>query len=360
MNQRLYLDIHVLQTLPPSCVNRDDTGSPKTAVYGGVTRARVSSQCWKHAMREMFKDQFPAEMLAKRTKRIVSLVAEEITALDASLDAKAEALAKKALDTVLKIKEKTEDGTGALFFISNAQTKAVAKIAVDEENGVRSSDKELKEKLYAALTKQPGIDVALFGRMVADDPSMNNDACAQVAHSISTHKVHNEADYFTAVDDCSAEDNAGAGHIGTVEFNSSTMYRYATIAVHELKKQLGDETAKVVRGFTDAFVRSMPTGKQNTFANRTLPDMVYVCARTDQPINMAGAFERPIVAANGGYAESSKARLAEYAESIYRDYTDAPAYSFGVGVPGQLTDNMPLKDMLAALETLIEKESANV
>ena len=43
MKKRLYVDFHVLQTVPPSCINRDDTGSPKTAIYGGVTRARVSS-----------------------------------------------------------------------------------------------------------------------------------------------------------------------------------------------------------------------------------------------------------------------------------------------------------------------------
>ena len=49
----LYVDVHVLQTVPPSCVNRDDTGSPKTAVYGGAVRARVSSQAWKRAVRSM-------------------------------------------------------------------------------------------------------------------------------------------------------------------------------------------------------------------------------------------------------------------------------------------------------------------
>ena len=47
MNKRLYVDFHILQTVPPSCINRDDTGSPKTAVYGGVLRARVSSQAWE-------------------------------------------------------------------------------------------------------------------------------------------------------------------------------------------------------------------------------------------------------------------------------------------------------------------------
>lgn len=128
--------------------------------------------------------------------------------------------------------------------------------------------------------------------MVASDPSLNYDAAAQVAHSISTHAVQNEYDYFTAVDDCAPEDNAGAGHLGTVEYNSSTLYRYATVNTAELAEQLGaKEVPGVVRAFADAFIRSMPTGKQNTFANRTLPDAVYVTIRGDQPVNLCGAFE---------------------------------------------------------------------
>lgn len=124
------------------------------------------------------------------------------------------------------------------------------------------------------------MDMALFGRMVADDPSLNYDAAAQVAHSISTHAVQNEYDYFTAVDDCQAEDNAGAGHLGTVEYNSSTLYRYATVNVMELAGQLGaEQAAETVRAFGEAFLFSMPTGKQNSFANRTLPDAVYVTIR---------------------------------------------------------------------------------
>lgn len=94
------------------------------------------------------------------------------------------------------------------------------------------------------------MDMALFGRMVADEPSLNYDAAAQVAHSISTHAVQNEYDYFTAVDDCQAEDNAGAGHLGTVEYNSSTLYRYATVNVMELAGQLGaEQAAETVRAF---------------------------------------------------------------------------------------------------------------
>ena len=274
MKKRLYVDFHVLQTVPPSCINRDDTGSPKTAIYGGVTRARVSSQAWKHAMRQAFVEEslLDEEDVGKRTKKAAELVKKQILALDSELDA--DKLAKKALEnTGIKSDDK---GTKALFFMSTAQAKALAVLAVE---GV-ADKKQYKDALKAA----PSMDMALFGRMVADDPSLNYDAAAQVAHSISTHTVQNEFDYFTAVDDCAPEDNAGAGHLGTVEYNSATLYRYATVNVLELVRTLGaEQTAQTVRAFGEAFIRSMPTGKQNSFANRTLPDAVYVTLRQGQP-----------------------------------------------------------------------------
>ena len=273
MKKRLYVDFHVLQTVPPSCINRDDTGSPKTAIYGGVTRARVSSQAWKHAMRQAFVEEslLDEEDVGKRTKKVTELVEKEITALAPDMDAAK--LAKKTLDNAgIKNDEK---GTKALFFISQAQIKALATLAV-------ADDIEDKKAYKEVLRKNPSVDIALFGRMVADDPSLNFDAAAQVAHSISTHAVQNEYDYFTAVDDCQVEDNAGAGHLGTVEYNSATLYRYATVNVMELERHLGaKKAAEVVRSFGEAFIRSMPTGKQNTFANRTLPDAVYVTIRED-------------------------------------------------------------------------------
>ena len=326
MEDRLYLDIHILQTVPPSCVNRDDTGSPKTAVYGGSTRARVSSQSWKKAVRDMFRNELlPQDARSNRTKQIVNMVAEEIKKLGGD---DPEKNAQKILEYAgLKIKS-VEKGTDALFFMSIAQARALANLIVNS-NGQK--EKDLKDKAKQALKDNPGIDIALFGRMVADDPSLNTDACAQVAHSISTHKISNEYDYFTAVDDCMPEDNAGAGHIGTIEFNSSTLYRYATIAVHGLSKQLGTETSNAVSKFIEAFIRSMPTGKQNTFANRTLPDAVLVTLRADQPINLVGAFEKPVYAGEEGYVAQSAQVFVKHANKIYADWLGKPDKSFAVG-----------------------------
>lgn len=348
-NNRLYVDVHALQTVPPSCVNRDDTGSPKTAVYGGTTRARVSSQSWKRAMRMMFKDLLSSEKLGKRTKRIVSMVADEIRILDSKVDP--DVMAQKILETAgLKIKS-LEKGTDALFFLSTAQAKALAKLATEDPETIKEKpSKEAKKKAQNALKQFPGIDIAMFGRMVADDPSLNTDACAQVAHSISTHKVSNEYDYFTAVDDLSPEDNAGAGHIGTVEFNSSTLYRYATVAVHELHKQLKDDTTGAVQEFVRAFVHSMPTGKQNTFANRTLPKAVLVTLRTDQPVNLVGAFEKPVPASGEGYEAASAVRLVAHARSVYQNFAGEPELSLVAGeLLSELGDVQPMKDLLDTL-----------
>lgn len=355
MKNRIFLDIHVLQTIPPSCVNRDDTGSPKTATYGGVTRARVSSQSWKRAMRTMFKELYPEEKLAYRTKKVIATIAEEILKLHPLSDA--EKMAGAILEAAgIKYKSDTKE-TGALFFISAAQAKALAQLAADNSEELDKPSKEFKTMAAEALKQNPGIDIALFGRMVAEDPTLNTDASAQVAHSISTHRVSNEYDYFTAVDDRSPKDNAGAAHIGTIEYNSSTLYRYATVAVHSLNTHLENETAEAVKNFVYSFICSMPDGKQNTFANRTLPDAIMVTIRTDQPINLVGAYERAIMAKEEGYVTESAKRLARHAKAVYADFAGEPHLAWVIGSPLATTgfgEVLTLDSLLPRLEKEID------
>ena len=352
-NQKnLYVDVHVLQTVPPSCVNRDDTGSPKTAVYGGVRRARVSSQSWKRAVRMAFREMYEPKDLSARTKRIVRMVQDHISML--APNAEAEKLAVEALKGAgLPIKEKDLDKrTEALFFMSESQAEALAQIAVNEPEKLKN-----KDACKAALMQNPSIDLALFGRMVASDASLNYDAAAQVAHAISTHGVQNEFDFFTAVDDRSPEDNTGAGHLGTVEFNSSTLYRYATVNVTELRASLAEATPTAVRNFLDAFIHSMPTGKQNTFANRTLPDAVYITVRRDQPVNLAGAFEQPIISDSlGGYVQPSCMRLAEYAKKVYTDYAEEPEGAWVMGLELEGAERLALPKLMETVEAYLSKE----
>ena len=351
-NDRCYIDVHVLQTVPPSCVNRDDTGSPKTAVYGGVTRARVSSQAWKRAIRLYFGEIFEAEMIGTRTRKLMGKVTEAILAQDPSLQP--ETAAKKAEEALkaAEISLKGEDNA-ALFFMSDAQAKALAELAL---KGVKD-----KKEYKAALKANPAADMALFGRMVADDPSLNYDAAAQVAHAISTHAVQNEFDYYTAVDDRAPEDNVGAGHIGTTEFNSATLYRYATVNLDELAALIPERTTEAVKGFLEAFCCSMPTGKQNSFANRTVPDLVYVTIRNDQPVNLVGAFEKPVRPASEGYFAASEQALAAYAKKTYELFVPEPALALGCsrgdGLKA-LTEEMPLRAVIDRVGEYVSKRLA--
>lgn len=366
MNGNMYIDVNVIQALPPSCVNRDDTGSPKTAVYGGVRRARVSSQSWKKAMRDSFRDEFDGSDAAYRTKKIVELVSFKIMEMDGSIpegDA-----TKKAVDVIektgvkvkVKAKKKAKESdeadvpeAGALFFISSKQVENLAALALRGEY----SSKDAK----AAINEGHGAEISLFGRMVADDPSLNVDASCQVAHAISTHRVDNEYDYYTAVDDRAPEDNAGAGMIGTVEFNSSTMYRYATLAVHALEDNLGckDMTVKVAREFVRGFIMSMPTGKQNTFANHAMPYSVYLAVRKDRPVNLAEAFESPVQPDRevGGYNAPSVKRMVEYEKGIEKDFVSPPIASWVIGsCSDELGSKVSLSEALEGIEELLSKE----
>lgn len=307
---RLFVDIHVIQTVPPSNVNRDDTGSPKTAMYGGVRRARVSSQSWKRAMRNYFFENSAQRNVGVRTLEVVKYVKEKILKLDGSIgENKANELAANVIEGAgISLKD---NKTKALFFMGDAQAHGLAQKALDGVN-----DKDL---LKEVLRNNPSIDIALFGRMVADDPSLNEDASSQVAHAISTHAAQTEFDFFTAVDDKQSEDNAGAGMLGTVEYNSSTLYRYANVAVHELIDQLEDKESAIntLKLFIEAFANSMPTGKANTFANQTLPQLILVEVREDRPVNLVTAFEKPVKSANG-YIRESIDRLLEEKKQILK------------------------------------------
>lgn len=342
-----YLDLHILQTVPPSNLNRDDTGSPKTAVYGGVRRARVSSQAWKRAIRKDFTRLLDADDLGDRTKRIVELLAEEIAAQAPDLAPRAGELSegvwaatKIAVDAprVKKGAPAQPKQAAYLVFLSRHQVRGLAEVAVAAARAGETVD--AKEVRHKADT-QHSIDIALFGRMVADMTDINVDACAQVAHALSVHAVDNEFDYYTAVDDRAPEDNAGAGMIGTVEFNSSTLYRYATLDLDALAHVLHDQevTGRAVAAFVEAFITSMPTGKQNTFANRTLPDAVLVQVRDGQPVNLVGAFEEAVRAEDGNRLTVAARRLAEHSAELGRAYSVVPRAAWVVAV-GSARDSL--------------------
>lgn len=322
-----YIDFHLLQLVPPSCINRDDTGSPKSATFGGVVRHRVSSQAWKKATRSEFKSFLDTEYIGERTKQVAERVAEQIRALKSDLteEQALESAVAVLADAGIKMDTKKAVETSYLFFLSRSEIQAFADIAVRKLAGETFT----KANVRKALEGTNAYDVALFGRMLADAPERNVDAACQVEHALSVHKATQEFDYFTAMDDNAPEDNAGAGMIGTTEFVSSTLYRYATINVQQLIKNLGDADAaqKAIEAFARAFTLSMPTGKQNSFANRTRPDFIFVEIREDQPVSLVNAFESE-VPNNGNALELAAERLVDYATEDDSLFGTAPLDSF--------------------------------
>ncbi|MBT1182142.1 type I-E CRISPR-associated protein Cas7/Cse4/CasC [Bifidobacterium sp. CP2] len=341
----MFIDLYDLQNVPPSNINRDDTGSPKTAHYGGTLRSRVSSQAWKRAMREMFKDLLDSSRLGVRTKGAVSLIRDAIVAKRPDLVDDAETLAKCALAaTGVDVKESDRAGkdkgtlaTGYLIFIAYREIGQLADVAIGwHDSGIDVSGKPsatMKKEVGGVFHGVQAVDIALFGRMLADAPDLNTDASAQVAHAISVDTITPEYDYFTAVDDCASDDNAGAAMIDTVGFNSSTLYRYATLDIDSLYEQLRDVTATVEgsAAFVEAFIRSMPTGKQNAFANRTLPGTCVVTLRDTQPINVVDAFEDPVRGeAGSSISRQAAVRLGRKLKLVQDAYGEQPVQSWNI------------------------------
>lgn len=357
---RAILDIHILQTVPPSNINRDDTGTPKSAVYGGVRRARVSSQAWKRATRESFGELLDTSELGVRTKKVAEVLAKRISALDSSLSvAVAVELAAETLRAatgsklaVPARKNKKDDDEGGsdpapqssyLMFLSRRQLDGLAALTVEGSKGgdltaLREflKAKENKARPRQLIGSEQSVDIALFGRMVADATDLNVDAATQVAHALSVHAVEVDSDYYTAVDDENTRDQMGAGMIGSIDFNSATLYRYAAVDVNRLQENLDDGlradespadlTRRAVAAFLQGFVTSMPTGKINSFGNQTLPSAVIVKLRSRRPISFVGAFETPVTPGpEGGFLRNSCERLASFVPGLERSYGLADA-----------------------------------
>ncbi|MFA1549907.1 type I-E CRISPR-associated protein Cas7/Cse4/CasC [Actinomadura chokoriensis] len=335
MNKRQYVDFHILQTVPPANLNRDDQGNPKEAYFGGKRRSRVSSQAWKRATRMTFAEHLPPAQHATRTKRIAGQLAKRIedrTELDAEQAAR---IAGAVLEPLgIKAGKKAGDTAYLLFFgyqqlddITGLITGRAEELSTLDDDALKKAAQDLavKEKLQSGHP----MEVALFGRMVADIPSLNVDAAVQVAHALSTHEVVLESDYYTAVDDESQKvDETGAGMIGYVGYNSATLYRYATVSLHQLAENLGgtDAALEATSRFAEAFARSMPTGHINAFAHRTLPSLVAVVVRDDQPVNLVSAFERPVPDTHG-IAATSAVRLASEFTVSCRQWGSSPVHT---------------------------------
>lgn len=334
----MILELHILQNFAPANLNRDDTGSPKDCEFGGHRRARVSSQCFKRAIRQSFKEQklIDEANLASRTKRLVGQIATRLKEKGKNEDE-----AKRVVEALLggvSLKAKEEKGeikTQYLLFLGADEIAAVADLCDkhweallvvvpaeatgEEQNAKKGKAKDAKKAAKDAVPPEiskamfdalrggkkgtNAADLALFGRMLADLPDKNFHAASQVAHAISTNKVSMEFDFYTAVDDLKPEDNQGSDMLGTVEFNSACFYRYANVNTKQLADNLSNDaelTNKTIEAFIRAAVTAIPTGKQNSMAAQNPPSFVMAVVREAGFWSLANAFVKPVRPNNDG------------------------------------------------------------
>lgn len=298
-NTNTRIEFHILQSFPVTCLNRDDVGAPKSAIVGGVPRARVSSQCWKRQVRLALQD-FGVK-LGIRTKKVEGLLIKACLAVGATEDQ-----AKSCGEQMAK---QLSDDT--LLFISNTEAEAFANYAKENEFDAG----KLKDKDLAKLAKKTldgahdALDIALFGRMVAKAADMNVEAAASFSHAISTHKVSNEVEFFTALDDLQEEQ--GSSHMGSLEFNSATYYRYISLDLGQLEQTLGDvDLNKAVEAFTKALFVAVPSARQTTQSGASPWGFARVLVRNGQRLQVP--FEKPVKAKGEGLLKPSTEVLKSY------------------------------------------------
>ncbi len=370
-----HLELHIIQSVPVACLNRDDLNSPKTAVFGGVQRARVSSQSWKRAIRELAKETDASLFKGNRSRRMVYELATKLKGKGIGQEISV-VLAEHVAGTIETLDPKKKDSAGftkikTLMFFSDAEYDAIVDAVTDDvimaaedllassmavvsckekmnkiddkgekskaQKDLEKSKKQVtakKNKLTAAFKKTAMVkaiksahlndaaDIALFGRMVANDHSLTVEAASMFSHALSTHKVDNEIDFFSAVDDLQTKDESGAGMTGTLEFNSATYYRFAALNLdmladsEHLESMTVEERKNIVRTFIKATVKAIPGARKNSMNGNTLPVYVLgVVRETGHPIQLINAFENPVRSFDG-YAVKSIELLKEEYEKL--------------------------------------------
>ena len=324
------IELHIVQSFPPSNLNRDDIGQPKSTDFGGVRRARISSQCQKRAIRlhpafEKVTGVAPSD----RTMMIARGIADRLVLAGKPADQSRKAASLFAETYSGGLHKSRKDETAVLLYFSANEYERVASYMIDkwdEVNALITPDMPAKKSETLAKSKKTKADkadisaiydlikdlvretkertsapdIALFGRMLADRPETNIDAACQVAHAISTHKVGKaDTDYYTAMDDVKQRmKDPGAGFLDVAYFNSACFYRYMRIDFAQLEKTLGDHdlAVKTVEGFMRAAEAAVPSGKQNSHAQFTRPSFMLAVLRPDgsDGWNLVNAFERPV------------------------------------------------------------------
>lgn len=337
------IELHILQSFPVTCLNRDDVGAPKTAYFGGCQRARVSSQSWKRAIRAQAKESSAFFFSGQRTRYVIPSLKAAFMKKGVDV-AEADLLASITADALGKLDDPEKGNVKTLLFFSPMEIQAVAdtmlsmdykellaKTAMDAKADKKAqkdkekAGKELKKiasKAAKALSEKvkDAADISLFGRMVADDHSLMVEGASLFSHALSTHGVANEIDFFSAVDEEKPEEAEGAGHIGTLEFSSACYYRYVGLNLDLLKDgaHLGhfseEELKKVIETFLHASIMAVPEARKNSMFGVNPPEYVLGLNRTGQPLSLVNAFEKPIRSKDGYVSQSIEALNAKWTD----------------------------------------------
>ncbi len=349
MSNKNFVNFHILMSHSPSCLNRDDMGMQKTAVFGGTRRVRISSQSLKRAIRTSAYYEAQFGKPSERTKQLTLLRDKYRALLNEKFD-------NNVIDTVLMsvagVKEisdlETDTKTGKNNEADKTRAKGTESGAVaawsvyeiekycelysqlkaehsDDKQFQKVWDKETKKDSFKKFNAafQNSVDIALSGRMATSGIMTSVDAALAVAHVITTHTVEGDLDWFTAVDDLTQEaGETGSAHLDTQEFSSGVFYRYASLNLSQLQENLGDagrEQALEIAAHTLHLLATViPEAKRNSTAADNLADFVCV-ALSDQPISLANAFEEPVKSKNG-FLQPSINQLIDYKERVYQGY----------------------------------------
>ncbi len=295
-----FIQLHLLTSYPPSNLNRDDLGRPKTAIMGGKTRLRVSSQSLKRAWRT--SDLFAEALKGHIGTRTKTMGVEVYNALKAKgvAEGNAKTWAKQVAEVFGKAKK-----ANAAKPLEELEIEQLAHFSPEEKSAIFA----LADKLAASITapsaddlkllqkNHSAADIAMFGRMLASSPAFNTEAAVQVAHAVTVHDVAVEDDYFTAVDDLnSGENDLGAAHIGETEFGAGVFYLYLCINRDLLEENLGDKELanKSLAALVEAAAKVAPNGKQNSFASRAYSSYILAEKGEQQPRSLSVAFLKPV------------------------------------------------------------------
>ena len=323
------IELHIIQSFPVTCLNRDDLNAPKTAFFGGVQRARVSSQSWKRAIREYAVKELQAHQFGGQRGHYWASELQQAL-IEQGFDTNQSQDFANGIATELGGDDsKKEEGhkTKVSLYFTLGEIKGIARAAkadFDEKADVNPKRFETKKAMQKAQAKDMA-DIAIFGRMVASDHTLMVEGAGLFSHALSTHRVSNDIDFFSAVDDLQPETSEGAGHIGTLEFNSACYYRYVGLNLDLLAdddhlQHLSEEEQKaVVDTFIRASILSVPNARKNSMFGHNPPAFVLGLRREGQPLSLANAFEDGIKSSNG-YIEPSLAALKGHYETLKKIY----------------------------------------